>query len=150
MQKKIKIITLIYLLFFTITLVYSQNEDTLSYNLSISDLQQINLAPDTSHFTYEPTYDIPISDLMKLKIIKEMNVDTTFSASYNMPLSDLMKMKIQIHKNETTLKPSYDMSLKGIMEVITNEKYGIKTKIKLSYDLSLDGVMNITIIKNQQ
>ncbi len=150
MQKKIKIITLIYLIFFATTLVYSQSEDTISYNLSISDLQQINLVPDSSNITFEPTYDIPISDLMKLNIVKEMNVDTTFSASYNMPLSDLMKMKIQIHKNGKTLEPGYGMSLKGIMEVVTNEKYGIKTKIKLSYDLSLNGVMNITIIKNQQ
>lgn len=150
MRKKVKIILIIYLMLFATTLTFSQSEDTLSYNLPISDLEQINLVPDTSNFTYSPSYDIPISDLMKLKIVKEINVDTTFSASYNMPLSDLMKIKIKINKNKTTLNPGYDMSLKGIMEVVTKEKYGIETKLKLSYDLSLDGVMNIAIIKNQQ
>ena len=58
-------------------------------------------------------------------------------------------MKIQVRKNQTNVYPSYDMSLKGILEVTAKEKYAIKTKIQLSYDLSLNGIMNITIVENQ-
>ncbi|MCK5822566.1 MAG: hypothetical protein KAG95_01080 [Bacteroidales bacterium] len=140
---------ILFFIIFTSSIIIAQNEDTLSYELSISDLVEINLITDTSRFSFEPTYDISIEDLMKLNIIKEIKIDTTFSFTDNIPLDDLLKMKVHIYKNKTTFYPSYEMSLKGALEITTKEKFEIKTKIKPSYDLSINGIMNIKVLENK-
>jgi hypothetical protein len=117
----------------------------LTYDIPIDKLMEINVV-DSYHVEYEPTYEISISDLMKMEIVKDLSIDTSLGISYDFPLSDLMKIEIPVYqKDSTKLKPTYEMSMQGLLEFTVNPEYNIEEHIEISYDLSLDGLMKIRI-----
>lgn len=117
------------------------------YDISLDELMEVNVIPDTNAFELNPTYDIPIEDLMRLEIVNEIVATERLTISYDIPLEDLLKLEIQLkkHKNKPAIAPSYDMSLNGLLEFEIKEEYAVKSHIKLSYDISMEGLLQIDL-----
>lgn len=138
-----KIVMLIFVFHISIISLYAQNS---IYELSIAELKAINIKPDSASNQYLPTYEITIKDLMSLEIVKELRVEKYIDFAYDIPLSELMLLKIPISR-EHGIDPSYDMSIKGLTELEIKETTNIVDRINLNYDISLDGIMHIEIRK---
>ncbi len=121
-------------------------ENTL-YDINLDELMEIKVVKDSNAFALEPTYDIPIEDLMKLEIVKEIVPSERLSVSYDIPLEDLLKLEIPVKKNNSgsSVSPSYEMSLKGLLEIEIQEEYSVKTYLKLSYDISIEGLLQLDL-----
>lgn len=116
------------------------------YDLSIEDLEQIGIVPDTSGIVLQPTYELSIQDLMNLDIVKELHVDKFFDVDYDIPLSELLKLKINV-KRARGITPSYEMSLKGLSHMELKEDVNIRDNIQVTYDISIEGIMKLKIEK---
>mgnify|MGYP001377147999 CR=1 FL=1 len=138
---------LITAVFLVLNILANAQSNNSIYELSIQELESINIVPDSSSNLYMPTYEITIKDLMNLEIVKELRINDYIDVAYDIPLQELMQVKISIQK-DTGIIPSYEMSLQGLTQLEIKEKTQIIDKIKLSYDISLDGIMNIEIRKN--
>lgn len=114
------------------------------YDLTIEELQSINVIPDSSAGNYSPSYEISIKDLMELEIVKELKVDNYLDVSYDIPMEELMHVELDVRR-DTGIEPTYEMSLKGLSSLEIKEDVSVIEKISLSYDISLDGIMKITI-----
>lgn len=153
-MKRITLSVIMFLFFFANTLHAANitstyiDDDSLIYSMSIKELMQVDLVPDSNN-SFEPTYDISIEDLMQLKIVKELKVDSEIDVSYDIPIEELMKLELKVVKNSTLIEPSYDMHLNGLMELKLVNKYSIVEKINLTYEISIDGLMKLKILETK-
>jgi hypothetical protein len=127
------------------TLKYLTSKVPLTYDLSLDDLADIHLIEEPLQGNYSPTYDISIEDLMTLKIVKELRIDTFLSVSYDLPIEDLMQIDIPLIAKSNSIEPTYEMTLKGLLEFELTENQNIINKIYLTYDLSIDGLLQISL-----
>lgn len=125
--------------------VSAQHLDSRVYELDLSELMEINVVKDSAALLLAPSYNIAIEDLMQLQIVKELDICEQLSVSYDMPIEDLMQVKLPIYKSNSSVEPTYEMSLEGVLEMEIHENYTVKEKMKLSYDISLSGLMQIDI-----
>ena len=117
------------------------------YELSLSELMAVNLVPDTFPAILLDDYDLSIQDLMALEIVNELEIDTALTVTYDIPLEDLMKIHItRAHRqNQSTLNPTYEISLEGLQGFELVQRTNIKQHFKLTYDISLDGLMRVGV-----
>jgi len=117
--------------------------DSLSYNLSLSELVNIQVAPDTSTVELTPSYNQTLDDLVTLDIAKELVFNTEINLTYDVPLEDLVNLAGDSDSLTINNAALADISLEGLMALNVDRKPSLKDKVMLSYDAPIENLMRI-------
>lgn len=117
--------------------------DSLTYNLPLSDLVDIQVSPDSFAVELNPSYSQTLDDLVTFNVSKVLALNTKINLTYDVPLEDLLSLDPTAYEASLN-SPSYEnMSLDGLMALEVIQMPYLKEKIVLSYDSPIEGLVNI-------
>jgi hypothetical protein len=117
--------------------------DTLSYNLSLEELVNISIKPDTTSLEIEPSYNQSLEDLVSLNVTKELTFTTTIKLTSDLSLEDLMQIDVSSLNDEVSGTSFSEISLDGLMALEVEQKAVLKDKLLLSYDMPIENLLRI-------
>lgn len=119
----------------------------LTYDIPIEDLSKVKIITKEQEKNISHDYDLTLEDLSKLAVVKEIKVEKKVNVNYDLDLEELMQMEVHLVKNEVS--PTLDMPLKGLLKLDVTKEYHIVDNVEIAYDLSLDGLMKLSLVAKE-